>query len=253
MRIQQFGDSVESAPNPLIEIGRIAVGCKASNGQGVEFPKSTDHFVIRSDFNEQVLTAFGEKPTKLSILFISDDEEFSCNERLEIRDHKGDLYGYGDGETFWFYHQQQKSYSIVKQIAQRPALMNETVAYLQRGLSPKQAKTIAWKEVLYLRFLVRDFPLLGFWQFSSHGAKTTIPGIRRIFDNCIKTFGTVQNIPFLLRVKVVQSNQPDTVKRFPVVELIPHISLEEGYRRVNRPSPILSTAAEALLLEEAFS
>lgn len=246
----------QPADRPVLsEIGRLATGFTDQGQNGVEFPRSTDYFVVRSEFAEPFNQLLGEKPASLSILFISDDPNFSCNERLEIRDHKGNLFAYGDGSTFYFFDVDLKTYSKVCTVEKHPDIMDQTVTHLQKGLVHNKAKTIKWRDVLYLRFMIRDFPVLGYWQYVTHAKRTTIPALRDTFDGCLKTFGTVTKIPFLLRVKKVKSNNPGDCVQFPVVQLLPMISMEEGYRLSGRPSPILPELEEpsVSLLESPHS
>jgi len=211
------------------ELGRIGIG-KIDRDSDKPFPVSTDYFIPRGNFVDQFTAMFGDKPAQLPIWFTSDNDEFVCNERLEIRDKAGNLYGFGNGQEFSFYNASTKNYSLKSSIQQRPTLLNDTVAFLQKGATAEQSRHIKWRAVLYLRFSLQGFPLLGYWQYSTRGAESSIPAIREAFDSCKKTFGTTRYIPFMLTVKKVKSNKPGVNRQFAVVSLVPMISFENGFK-----------------------
>ena len=215
--------------SPFSEIGRLAVGYTDKTNPNKPFPRSTDYFVVRGEQADAFTERYGEKPQSLSVRFASDDPEFSCSERYELRNLSGKLVGFGNGQEFWFFDKAENNYSVYRNLSEKPNIMGDAVAQLTRGLDEKKAKNIGWKQVLYVRFLIPDFPMLGYWQFMTQGAKSSIPAIRDTFDNCLSTFGSVMQIPFSLQVKKVKSNNPGDAKQFSIVSLIPMISLDEGY------------------------
>jgi|GEM_PF-2526226 len=216
--------------SPFSEIGRLAVGFTDKTNPNKPFPRSTDYFVVRGEQADAFTERYGEKPQSLSVRFASDDPEFSCSERYELRTAAGKLFGFGNGQEFWFFDEQEKTYSTYRNLTQHPNTMAKTVEFLKKDLPEHKAKNIGWKQVLYVRFLIPDFPMLGYWQFMTQGAKSSIPAIRDTFDNCLSTFGSVMQIPFSLQVKKVKSNNPGDAKQFSIVSLIPMISLDEGYK-----------------------
>lgn len=221
------------------ELGRIGIGRIDKTDPANTYPVATDYFIPRGLFAEQFTALVGENPSQLSIMFNTDNDDFACNERLEIRNKAGKLYAFGDGETFSFYNEKDQKYSLQETIGKRPTLLEDTVSYLQKGTTVAQAKTIKWKNTLYLRFTLIDFPLLGFWQFSTRGVGSSIPALREAFDSCKQTFGTARYIPFLLTVKKVNSNKPNVNRQFAVVSLVPAISLSQGFqlREAMRQNP----------------
>lgn len=225
--IQQSPSNPDRGTGSLNEIDRISVGEKAQTQYGKEYPVSSDHFIARGDYQQQFNALYGDAPTQLPILFVSSDTDHACDERLELRDKAGKLFAYGDGVTFWVYKEAVGKY-VESSTQVRPTLMADSVSFLQKQTPADQHKNIKWKSVLRLRFVLRDFPVLGYFQFTTGGEKTTIPAIRNVFDECLKTFGTVQYLPFVLTVKKVKSNTPGVSTRYPIVSLTPAMSLEEG-------------------------
>jgi hypothetical protein len=194
MRIQSDKGSGQpsSQSSALTELGRIAVGEKVERS-GQVVPSSIDSFRIRGDHAETV--------------------------------HKV----YGDNHTFHIWNDELKKYAVTT-TEKRPQIREETVAFLQKSLHPGKAKLIKWLPVLTLRFVIRDIPLLGYWQFSTRAVQTTIPNLRNKFDEYKKLFGSVQYLPFLLKVKKVKSNKPGMVYQYPIVDLVPQFSFETAHR-----------------------
>src|SRR3972149_4555670 len=89
----------ESAASTLPEIGKVKIGEKAMSQGGKEYPKSLDYFKPTGNFANEFTMKYGDKPTKLSVCFISDDLNEVCNERYESW-VKGKRWGWGDGTLF---------------------------------------------------------------------------------------------------------------------------------------------------------
>ncbi len=215
----------------LSKAGSVRTGTKAVNQNGHEYPVSTDYFVItsKSKFDAFVRAKYGEKPTQLPILFYSDDFNDCCSERLEIRDKSGRLFAFGDGETFGVYSEKTKDFIRIT-TEKRPNIMDEVRAYLCENVTNEQAKSIKWTQILTLRFIIKDIPIIGYWELTTKGLKTSIPNLRDRFDQCLELFGTVRWFPFLLTVTKVKSNKPGDSRQYPITDLIPALSIETGLK-----------------------
>ena len=79
---------------------------------------------------------------------------------------------------------------------------------------------------MILRFIILDIKgVYGFWQFSTHGVKSSIPTIRDYFDVIYNEVGEkICKIPFDLNVKKVVLNKPEKKSKYPVVNLVCNIS-----------------------------
>ena len=106
-------------------IGKIKVGAKVQKG-GKEFPTSLDYFVASGDYKHEFDKAFGDKPSKIEVVFMSDDFEAVCNERFEIRSGKK-LYGYGDGKLFYIYDKKADTY-LPQTLSANPKLMEDVAS-----------------------------------------------------------------------------------------------------------------------------
>ena len=209
------------------EIGRIGLGKLAQTEGGKAFPTATDYFVPRGQAQELFTQRYGTEPRQLPICFYNDAEEASCNVRLEIRDRKGDLYGYSDGQTYYFRPKNGSAgYTKLVTVERVPNIAQLTEEHLQKGLAPDKAKHIVWKPTLYLRFMIRDFPLIGYWQIMTHGAQSTIPQITRMVDTWKQLLGSLCMVPFVLNIKRGKSS--DKAKQFTYINLLPDFSLDHA-------------------------
>lgn len=238
----------ETPRRTLTEVGRVSIGEKDPQ-RG--FPRSVDYFIIRGQFAGLVRNIYGEKPTELPILFYSDDFNEVCSERFELRDTAGKLLGYGDGETFRFYEVRTGDYTAVRTVSENPAIMTAMLDFVKSKAEPSKRELIRWAHTLTIRFVIKDVPVLGYWQFTSKGIKTTIPNLRDAFDNCLATLGTVRFFPFTLTVRKVKSNKPGDSRQYPVVDIVPAFSLETGLQLAQylQENPHVNQARLALVAD----
>lgn len=232
MRIQ---DPTPSSSRPLhfSRIGKVKAGEKKVTAQQQEYPAAADHFILQSDVAslQALLTErYGSHTTELPIRFYANDESQSCDERYELRTHKGELFAYGDGLHFWVYDAKVGTYQF-KDVGQRPTAMNELVTFLQQGLDLRQQKAIQWRRVLVLRFMLPDLPMLGYFELRTQGKQTSIPNLRNSYDQAKQLFGSVVGLPFTLLIRKVKSSGPGEKKHYPVLDLLLAVSPKEGFEQ----------------------
>lgn len=190
-------------------IGKIKIGEKSEKG----FPVSLDHFKADGKYAHLFHEAFGEKPDNIEIVFISDDEQYSCNERLEIRQGTK-LYAFGDGEIISAWDKDSEKY-IEHDTGKEPDLMADIAKKLNAE----------WKEVLTLRFIIpRIKSVFGVWELSTQGEASSIPALVGTIDKVRAMAGTISRIPFDLSIKKVKSQKPDSKSNFPVLSLVANMS-----------------------------
>lgn len=196
----------------LPEIGRLHIGMKSEKG----YPQSIDWFRPTGKYAELFTKALGDKPNTVAIIFPDDDPEKVCNERYTYRDDDGRLVARGDGITFEIWNGKEYApYSV----AQYPDIMQQ-VAAKQPNKRIKAGKD-GWDVELTMRFIIPAVRgIVGVWGFTTKGAASTIPNVRKSFDSVQVMRGTVTNTAFDLSVKFAKSNKPGDNSRFPVVELI---------------------------------
>lgn len=190
-------------------IGKIKTGQKNADG----YPEGLDYFIATGNYQNYFNEAFGEKPTSLEIIFLSNDFSQSCNERYELR-QGAKLYAYGDGQSFQVYDEKADDY-----IEMTTEKDSEFIKSLHKKIKSE------WESVLHLSFLLpRIKSVFGVWQLTTKGEKSSIPTILGAFQFVQNMAGTVVGIPFDLQIKKVVSNKPNSKHRFPVLNLIPNVS-----------------------------
>jgi hypothetical protein len=207
-RIQK---TTNDAPFTLPRIGLIKVGAKIQKEGGKEYPTSLDYFVATGNYAENFTLALGAKPTKIPVIFVSDDEKSVCYERFEAWSKDGKKLGEGDGVTFTVFDDAKADY-VTDVPADDPRVQK---------LKPE------FKRILTLKFIIPQVKgIYGHWEFSTRGTKSSINQIIAVFDHVKAQAGRVSAIPFDLVVTMVQSRKPKEVKKYPVVSLIPNVGAE---------------------------
>lgn len=194
----------EHATMPVI--GQLKIGEKV---EGKDYPRSLDYFKATGDFAAQFHKQFGDQPTSLMLVFMSDHIDQVCDERYEL--WKGPKrWGRGDGETFEIWTPSKDEY-VTKTTSEDPNLMEKAASHVGEP----------WKARLTLRFfLVEMRAALGLWEFSTGGEATSIKKIVASFDKVFELAGRVAGIPFQLSVKMVTSKKPGSQSKYPVVDLV---------------------------------
>lgn len=225
----------------LPEIGKIKVGdtVRSKNRQGVEYdrPVSLEYFRPTGKYARLFLDQFGDRCDSFTVTFISDDPAESCEERLELRDKAGRLFGTGDGETFRIWNPREGKHVEVS---------HEDEKVLEWAA---QTAGNDWSAVLTLRFIIPEIRgVIGHWSLTTKGDASSIPQIREAFDFVLDQAGTVRGVPFDLQVEKVQSQKPGETRVFPVVRLVPNIS----QTHIERVRSFLESGAElrGLLTED---
>lgn len=224
MRIKKRYNEATAAKTPgLGTVGHIRIGEKAKNSNGKEYPISLDYF--KPDAPEQYMqffrTAYGDNPKKLTIIFLSNDLNEVCRQFYELRDGSGARLAYGDGKTFYVATKQGDG--TVKDVVTEPA---DPDAWMK---AQESTAGKPWRERLVLRFALPQIPILGLWEFSTHGGGSTIPNIVGTVDTMLELAGRIAGIPFDLIVEKVKSDKAGSKSVYPVVSLIPNISQESAY------------------------
>lgn len=209
-RIVRAGQARAMSRLPLI--GSVRVGEKReSKKTGKEYPVSLDYFKATGDYAGKFYEVYPEKPTKIQVIFVSDDDWQSCFEEWDGRDGQGRKAGYSDGQTYYLWNGKEYKETGSKQ---------EVTEY-------SNEHGIKWKPVLTLHFVIPAIRgVFGCWRFTTSGNRSSMNAIRDVYDEIKAQAGTVVNIPFDLTVKKVQSNKPGVQSVYPVVTLVPNISQE---------------------------
>ena len=205
-------------------VGKVKIGEMTKNAQGKEYPRALDYFIGYGKYKDLFTQAYGEKPQKIQILFISDDPADSCSERYELRTPKGDVYARGDGEIFDIWDAKAKAYKEFS-IKEHPDLMYRAETKCNEGV--EERKQTKWKVRLTLRFLLPKIAnVMGLWSLETGGELSSIGQIRDTFDFVQSRAGTVTRVLFDLCVSKHKSQKPDDNSSYPVISLIPNMTDE---------------------------
>ena len=211
----------EPGPTRLPVLGKLKVGEKATkvkDGKTIEYPTSLDYFRADGKYAAKFHETYGEKPTKVEIVFYSPSLADVCTETYQVRDKAGRLLAEGDGETWRCWSPSRAEY----------VLGPSTLEKVEKMYAEATGKEHSAAVTLTLRFILPRIPsVFGIWTFTTKGAHSSIPAIRDTFDHVIEMAGAlITNIPFDLIVSKVKGNRPGDTRLFPVVELIPNVSQE---------------------------
>lgn len=202
----------ESAASTLPEIGKVKIGEKAMSQGGKEYPKSLDYFRPTGNFANEFTGKYGDKPTRLSVCFISDNLQEVCNERYESW-VKGKRHGWGNGQNFTVWDAQADG--------GKGAYVNDVPA------ADPRVKALKWDIMLTLRFVLLELKgIMGYWTFQTKAKATTIPSVVKAFDYVRERAQTIIGFPFSLVVEKKTGYSPGEAKNYPVVSLIPNFSQE---------------------------
>jgi len=173
----------------LPRIGKIRLGVKNRNQQGVQYPSAVDYFVFEDkntpkEVLEKIKNLYGEKPRKLMIKFFSNDLEQIFPQFLKYYS-KGQLICRGDGEKA---RRRQENGEISDILCS----YKECPYYQQRMCRP----------VAHLKFYLEGVPG-GFFQIDTSSVNSII-NINTKIEQLKLIHGNITNIPLELTLVPIQ-------------------------------------------------
>ncbi len=225
-------------------MGKIRLGIKKENDEGVSYPSPTDYFVCP----DEVKKIFGEKPKELRIMFPTENSEQWASQYLRCYSASRGLICRGDGEM------------AVARIVPRPGESIVPAGLEETSCNPNSCgyyKRDQCRRVMNLQFLLPDCPGFGVYQLdttSFHSMKNINSALTFIRGVCQR----VSMIPLSLQL-VEQDVQPEGwCKTAHVLNLTCPHSLAEVQRYAQIPPgqalllpPPDSEAPDDLFSEEA--
>lgn len=213
-RIQRGGHEIATLPI----IGKIKTGERRMSSSGKEYPASLDYFRATGDYDKLFHKVYGEQPSRITVVFHSDDFSQVANERLELRDKAGRLVAQSDGNIVRYYDPKTEAYEHASRVNDPD--IHERLERQNNG--PK-----GWEAVLTLRVMLPKIPsVLGVWEISTKGEASSIPAIVGTLNTVREIGGTVRGVPMDLIVEKVSSQKPGSKSNYPVLRLIPNLSHE---------------------------
>ncbi|MET0039925.1 MAG: hypothetical protein ABW041_07275 [Dehalococcoides mccartyi] len=172
-------------------LGKIHLGIKAKNANGVEYPKAVDYFVCPPE----VQAIFGEKPKELAIMFPLEDEAKFASQYYRCYSNLRGLVCKGDGEI-----STRLIDTATGDFASRDSkeTMMKDLPCTGRDCPQYQAKKC--KEVMNLQFLLPSVPGLGIWQLDT-GSINSIITLNSAIELVRGVCGRVSMIPLTLAIE----------------------------------------------------
>lgn len=224
-------DRENENPTKLGFAGTIRIGEKrTSQKTGNEYPIALDHFRMdaRPEYVEYFKEAYGEKPTKLEIMFFSDDPKESCYDRFELRDKAGKLYGISngiiEGATFFIWNKNDWK----KITEENLSAYGGVQGFMDSAATHCESKQ-GWQRRLTLSFLLPQIPkVIGYYKLHTGGKLTSIENLVGMFDTVKKARGSVVLVPFDLTVIIAKADRTNDPRQYPVLDLVCNRGFNEG-------------------------
>jgi hypothetical protein len=188
----------------LIRLGKIHLGIKVKNKNGVEYPKATDYFVCPPE----VQAVYGEQPDRLDIIIPVEDEEMWCSQYYRQYSRTRGLICRGDGETCRRMIDRQTG--AIANRDSKEVVWKEGLPCPGRACPDYQGKKC--QEVMNLQFLLPRVPGLGIWQIDTG----SVNSIRNINDNAAMLRAVCERvswIPLTLTLEPKEVVNPDDGKK----------------------------------------
>jgi len=214
-------------------VGKIRLGVVTTTASGVERPQATDHFVVP----EEVAAVYGDKPTSLDIMFISNDRDVTAAYNLKQYGAGSGLKCRGDGVNAQglvhvpTYEKWAKSVGFAENEPQ-PAEPPPIAVWDGGGKNPTREwkplpcfgmgydeqppcpafESKACRTLMHLQFVMPRVPALGVWQMDT-GSPISIKNILNFLD-FLEAFtgGNISGIPLRLELVPIEV-APDGKKR----------------------------------------
>jgi hypothetical protein len=209
----------------LPRLGKIRLGIKKENADGIPYPCPTDYFVCP----EEVKKVFGEKPQELRIMFPTDDQAQWASQYLRCYSASRGLVCRGDGET-----------AVARIDIRSGDIANRNSAETELKEIPCNPAKCGYyqsarcRRVMNLQFLLPDCPGFGVYQLDT-SSFYSIVNVNSCLELIRGTCGRLSMLPLALRL-VEQEVQPEGKKKTArVLNLTAPYSLAEIQRYAQVP------------------
>lgn len=192
-------------------LGKIRLGIRVKNKEGVEHPEKTDYFVFpkegESSLRGALVKAFGEEPKALRILIPAEDDETWCEQYYKLYQSSRDMVCKGDGKT--------ACRTVDVKTGELPTKTTQTIKYIDmpcKGRECPQYGRTGCGEVMNLRFVLPEVPGLGVWQIDT-GSINSILNINSCAKLIRRAFGRISLIPLILSFDPIDVKIPESGKK----------------------------------------
>jgi len=193
----------------LPRIGKIHLGVRVKQEGKAEYPKATDYLVFDPTHPQydELVAAYGEKPTELKVIFPLDDPEKFASQYYRLYSRSRGLVCKGDGETAMRMIDtatgalaNRDSKEVVNREVVCPG--RECLEYGRRGCG----------EVMNLQFLLPEVSGFGVWQIDT-GSINSILNVNNALDLVKQIYGRVSMVPLVLALEPKEVTNPDDGKK----------------------------------------
>lgn len=193
-------------------IGKIHLGIKVTNKQGVEYPKAVDYFVfpekdaLGGEHLEQLVKEFGEKPKELQIIFPIENVEGIASQYYRCYSKSRGLICRGDGETC------MRLIDISTGDLPTPDSVGTTLK--EMPCKGKECPDYGEKcrEVMNLQFMLPKISGLGVWQIDTSSINS-IRNINSSLEMIRSVYGKLSMIPLVLAMESIEVTPPNIKKK----------------------------------------
>lgn len=190
----------------LPRLGKIRLGTKVKNAQGVEYPKALDYFLVPPE----VAAVSGEKPTELDIMIPVEDDEMWASQYYKRYSRTRGLVCKGDGKTCRRMVDVKTGETANRDT--KEIVWKEGLPCMGQKCLSYQVKPQECKEVMHLQFIMPDVPGLGVWQIDT----SSVNSIRNINSEAAMTravYGRLVFLPLRLTLEPTEVVNPDDGKK----------------------------------------
>ena len=190
-------------------LGKIKLGIKKLNAQGVEYPEKTEYFVLPKEHPQyqDLVDLFGEKPKLLHILIPTEDAERWCSQYYRCYSKSRGLVCKGDGKT--------ASRMVAKgtdNLAWKDAKEVEMKSIECPGKNCEIYMQRNCNEIMNLQFMIPEVPGLGVWQINTTSINSII-NINSAAFTIKEIYKRLTNIPLLLTLEPQEGRIPKDGKK----------------------------------------
>ncbi len=209
----------------LPRLGKIRLGVRKENGEGISYPVPTEYFVCP----DEVKKVFGEKPRDLRIMFPTEDSRQWASQYLRCYSASRGLICRGDGETALA--------RVDIHTREISTIEGQETELLEITCNP--AKCVSYKKalcrrVMNLQFILPDCPGFGVYQLDT-GSFYSIVNVNSCLELIQGVCGRLSMIPLSLKLADKEVQVDGRTKTVRVLNLTAPYSLIEIQRYAQIP------------------
>ena len=209
----------------LPRLGKIKLGVRKENGEGISYPVPTKYFVCP----EEVKKVFGEEPRELRIMFPTEDSRQWASQYLRCYSSSGGLICRGDGETALA--------RVDIRTREISSIEGQATELLEITCNPAKCayyKNALCRRVMNLQFILPDCPGFGVYQLDT-SSFFSIVNVNSCLELVQGVCGRLSMIPLSLKLVEKEVQVDGKTKTVRILNLTAPYSLIEIQRYAQIP------------------